>query len=63
MAVRTKPRVRWKTVLGIVASVAIVAGIFAWAIPKFADYDAVLDALGTLTPLEFWTLFAAIEHL
>jgi uncharacterized membrane protein YbhN (UPF0104 family) len=60
MVERTKPRVRWKTVLGVAASVVIVVGIFAWAIPKFADYNAVLDALGTLTPLEFWTLFAAM---
>jgi uncharacterized membrane protein YbhN (UPF0104 family) len=58
----TKPtqRFRWKTVLGAIASIVIVVGIFAWAIPKFADYNAVLDALGTLTPIEFWTLFAAM---
>src|SRR5204863_6376467 len=58
----TKPerKVRWKTILGAVASIAIVVGIFAWAIPKFADYNAVLDALGTLTSIEFWTLFAAM---
>jgi uncharacterized membrane protein YbhN (UPF0104 family) len=60
MPATTKPRVRWKTVLGIAASVVIVVGIFAWAIPKFADYNAVLDALGSLTPIEFWTLFAAM---
>src|SRR5213596_1198844 len=59
-ATKPKPRVRWKTILGAVASIAIVVGIFAWAISKFADYNAVLDALGTLTPLEFWTLFAAM---
>src|SRR5207247_4210068 len=52
--------VRWNKTLGIVASIAIVVGIFAWAIPKFADYGAVMDAIGTLTPLEFWTLFAAM---
>jgi putative heme transporter len=60
MPTATKHRVRWKTILGLVASIAIVVGIFAWAIPKFADYNAVLDALGTLTPVEFWTLFAAM---
>jgi putative heme transporter len=60
MPATTKPRVRWKTVLGIAASVVIVVAIFAWAIPKFADYNAVLDALGSLTPIEFWTLFAAM---
>jgi uncharacterized membrane protein YbhN (UPF0104 family) len=59
MATQVTPRIRWKTVLGIVASVAIVVGIFAWAIPKFADYGAVLDALGTLTTIEFASLLAA----
>jgi putative heme transporter len=60
MATPARTRFRWKTVLGIIASIVIVVGIFAWAIPKFADYGAVLDALGTLTPIEFWTLFAAM---
>ena len=60
MTAPVRARVRWKTTLGIVASIAIVVGIFAWAIPKFADYGAVMDAIGTLTPLEFWTLFAAM---
>jgi uncharacterized membrane protein YbhN (UPF0104 family) len=59
MPTGSETRIRWKTLLGIVVSVAIVVGIFAWAIPKFADYGAVLDALGTLTPIEFWTLIAA----
>jgi uncharacterized membrane protein YbhN (UPF0104 family) len=53
-------RSRWKTVLGVLVSIAIVVGIFAWAIPKFADYGKVLKALGTLTPIEFGTLFAAM---
>lgn len=53
-------RSRWKTVLGVLVSIAIVVGIFGWAIPKFADYGAVRDALSTLTPIEFWTLFAAM---
>jgi putative heme transporter len=60
MATPAGTRFRWRTVLGITVSIAIVVGIFAWAIPKFADYGAVLDALGTLTPIEFWTLFAAM---
>jgi uncharacterized membrane protein YbhN (UPF0104 family) len=57
---KPKPRARWKTIVGAVVSILLVVGIFAWAIPKFADYNAVLDALGTLTPFEFWTLFAAM---
>jgi putative heme transporter len=60
MATPARPRFRWKTVLGITASIVIVVGIFAWAIPKFAEYGAVLDALGTLTLIEFWTLFTAM---
>jgi uncharacterized protein (TIRG00374 family) len=59
-ATKPKPRLGWKTILGAIVSILIVVGIFVWAIPKFADYNAVLDALGTLTPLEFWTLFAAM---
>ena len=59
-ATKPKPRLGWKAIVGAIASILIVVGIFAWAIPKFADYNAVLDALGTLTPLEFWTLFAAM---
>lgn len=54
------PRSRWKTVLGVVVSIAIVGGIFGWAIPKYADYGAVWTALSTLTPIEFLTLFAAM---
>ncbi|HEX6580446.1 MAG TPA: hypothetical protein VF195_06215 [Actinomycetota bacterium] len=46
--------------LEIVVSIAIVVAIFGWGIPKFADYGAVRDALSTLTPIEFVTLFAAM---
>src|SRR6266496_4387106 len=60
MSSERRRSLNWKRILGLVVSVAIVVGIFAWAIPKFADYNAVLDALGTLTPIEFWTLFAAM---
>ena len=60
MGTPARTRFRWKPVLGVIASIVIVVGIFAWAIPKFADYGAVLDALGSLTPIEFWTLFAAM---
>ncbi len=50
----------WKKIVGVVVSIVIVGGIFVWAIPKFADYGDVMDALGTLTPIEFWSLFAAM---
>lgn len=49
----------WKRIVGYVISVVIVVGIFAWAIPKFADYRDVWSALQTLTPIEFWSLIAA----
>jgi putative heme transporter len=55
-----RPRFSWKKVVGVLVSVVIVGGIFVWAIPKFADYGDVMDALGTLTPIEFWTLFTAM---
>jgi putative heme transporter len=51
--------VPWTKIAGAVVSVFLVGGIFLWAIPKFADYGDVMDALGTLTPIEFWSLLAA----
>ena len=56
---RPRTRLTWKRVVGYVISVAIVVAIFAWAIPKYADYHDVLSAIRTLTPLELWTLVAA----
>jgi uncharacterized protein (TIRG00374 family) len=50
----------WTKIAGVVVSVVLVVGIFVWAIPKFADYGDVMDALGTLTTIEFWSLFAAM---
>ena len=38
----------------------IVVAIFAYAVPKFANYSAVWASVKTLTPLEFWSLFAAM---
>ena len=48
-----------KKILGAIASLIIVVGIFAFAIPKFADYSAVWKAAKTMTPLEIGSLFAA----
>ena len=56
---RTRTRFTWKRAVGYVISVAIVVAIFAWAIPKYADYHDVLSAIRTLTPLELWSLVAA----
>src|SRR6476619_6270411 len=55
----TRSRFTWKRIVGYVISAAIVVAIFVWAIPKYADYHDVASAIGTLTPLEFWSLFAA----
>jgi len=41
-------------------SLVIVVGIFAYAIPRIADYSAVMDTIGDLSPIEFITLFAAM---
>jgi uncharacterized membrane protein YbhN (UPF0104 family) len=46
-------------VLSAVVGLVIVAGVFVYAIPKFADYSQIWAAMKTLTPLEFWSLFAA----
>src|SRR5512132_3196726 len=56
---RTRTRFTWKRIVGYVISAAIVVAIFVWAIPKYADYHDVASAIGTLTPLEFWSLVAA----
>ncbi len=54
----TKKRSAWRYVsFGI--SLAIVVGIFAFAIPRFADYKDVWAAIRTLTPLEVGSLIAA----
>jgi hypothetical protein len=56
---RTRSRFTWKRIVGYVISAAIVVAIFVWAIPKYADYHDVASAIGTLTPLELWSLVAA----
>jgi putative heme transporter len=55
---RRKKRV-WR-VIQIVVSLAIAVAVFAYAIPKVADYSAVGDALGAMTLLELTTLFAVM---
>lgn len=49
----------WKRIVGYAISVVIVVAIFAWAIPKFANYRDVWAAIQTLTPLESLSLVAA----
>ena len=50
---------RRRLISGLVSLVLVVA-IFAYAIPKFADYGDVIDTLGTLTPIELGSLIAAM---
>lgn len=49
-----------KRILGLAASIVIVVGIFAYAIPKFANYADVWKAAKTLTPLEAGSLVAVM---
>jgi uncharacterized protein (TIRG00374 family) len=56
---RTRKPLGWKKIVGYVVSIVIVVGIFAWAIPKFADYRDVWAAIKTLTPVETWSLVGA----
>jgi uncharacterized protein (TIRG00374 family) len=51
---RRKPT--WRKVASAAISVAIVVGVFAYAIPQIADYGDVIDTIATLTPLELWSL-------
>jgi uncharacterized membrane protein YbhN (UPF0104 family) len=55
-----KPKFGTKQIVFFVAGVLIVIGIFAYAVPKFADYRSVWNAMKTLTPLESLTLFLAM---
>jgi uncharacterized membrane protein YbhN (UPF0104 family) len=56
---RSKRKISTKQIVSFVFGLAIVVGIFGFAIPRFADYGEVWAAVKTLTPVEFWSLFAA----
>jgi uncharacterized protein (TIRG00374 family) len=45
-----------KRILGLIASTVIVVGIFAYAIPRVANYADVWKAAKTLTPIEIVSL-------
>ena len=51
-------RARVKKIVSGVLGLVIVAGIFVFAIPKFADYSEVWAAVKTMTPLEISSLVA-----
>ena len=59
-AQRPRRRLGAGQIIGFLIGVAIMVGIFVFAIPKFADYGDVFAAMRTLTPFEFWSLFAAM---
>jgi uncharacterized membrane protein YbhN (UPF0104 family) len=40
-----KKRTGWPRIVGIAVSLAVVAGVFAFALPKIADYGAVWDVV------------------
>jgi uncharacterized membrane protein YbhN (UPF0104 family) len=44
----------------LVVSLAIVVGIFVYAIPRIADYSAVWSTVSSLTAVELWSLVAAM---
>ena len=48
----------WRRVLSAAVSIAVVVGVFVFAIPEIADYGEVLDTAATLTPIELWSLIA-----
>jgi uncharacterized protein (TIRG00374 family) len=58
-APKPKRGISAKQIIAFVFGLVIVVGIFVFAIPRFADYGEVWAAMKTLTPIEFWTLFAA----
>jgi putative heme transporter len=49
----------WRRYLSAALSIAVVVGVFAFAIPQFAEYSEVWDAARTLTPLELGSLLLA----
>jgi len=53
---KRKRKPTWRRILSAAISVAIVVGVFAYAIPQIADYGEVLDTIQTLTPIELWSL-------
>jgi uncharacterized protein (TIRG00374 family) len=53
-------RKRNRRILGAIASLVIVVGIFVYAIPRIADYSAVWKTIIALTAVELWSLVAAM---
>lgn len=51
-------RIRARQIAWSLLGLLIVAAIFVFAIPRFADWGEVWAALKTLTPIEAWSLLA-----
>ena len=54
-----KKKIGPKQIIAFLFGIVIVVAIFVYAIPKFADYGDVWDAMKTLTPIEWASLVAA----
>ena len=54
-----RPTWGWKRIVGVVISIAIVVGIFAYGVPRFASYGQIADVLTALTWLEIGALVLA----
>jgi putative heme transporter len=59
-ATRPRRKISVKQIVWFVVGLVIVVGIFAFAIPKFADYGDVWAAMRTLTPIEWISLVGAM---
>jgi uncharacterized protein (TIRG00374 family) len=53
-------RKRVRRIVGAIASLLIVVGIFVLAIPRIASYSAVWETISSLTPLELSSIAAAM---
>ncbi len=49
-------RMRVRRVLQVAISVAVIAAVFVFALPRFADYSEVWAAITAMTPVELLTL-------
>jgi putative heme transporter len=54
-----KRKLPLRRVLQIVISVAVIAAVFVYALPRFADYSEVWAAITAMTPIELLTLSVA----
>ena len=54
-----KKRLSTSPLVAFAFGLIVVVAIVVYAIPKYADYGAVWEAMKTLTPIEFWSLLGA----